>query len=139
MSSMVTINKDAKRIWQEIEKVKNTKQTESVDPHYDAGPFAGDLKHHGDFNKMKEEINKDPNYNVYPERGPNDLEQRIHDLMKINVEHHNLNAELRKDIKQLEQKVEFYTIQLDQLKKENQELRGKQQNPVANLRDKGGL
>ena len=88
---------------------------------------------------MKEEINKDPNYNVYPERGPNDLEQRIHDLMKINVEHHNLNAELRKDIKQLEQKVEFYTIQLDQLKKENQELRGKQQNPVANLRDKGGL
>ena len=32
---MVTSNKDAKRIWQEIEKVKNTKQTESVDPHYE--------------------------------------------------------------------------------------------------------
>ena len=92
-----------------------------------------------DFNKQLEEINKDPNYNVYPKRGPNDLEQRIHDLMKINVEHHNLNAELRKDIKQLEQKVEFYTIQLDQLKKENQELRGKQQNLISNLRDKGGL
>ena len=139
MSSMVTSNKDAAKIWAEIEKVKNSKQTESVDLSNAAGPFAQDLKHHNDFNKMKDEINKDSNYNVYPERGPNDLEQRIHDLMKINVEHHNLNAELRKDIKQLEQKIEFYTIQLDQLKKENQELTGKQQNLISNLRDKGGL
>ena len=71
-----------------------------------------------DFNKQLEEINKDPNYNVYPKRGPNDLEQRIQDLLRINVEHHNLNAELRKDIKKLEQEVEFYKIQCKQLKEE---------------------
>jgi len=71
-----------------------------------------------EFNKQLEEINKDPNYNVYPKRGPNDLEQRIEDLLRINVEHHNLNAELRKDIKKLEQEVEFYKIQCKQLKEE---------------------
>ena len=71
-----------------------------------------------DFNKQLEEINKDPNYNVYPKRGPNDLEQRIEDLLRINVEHHNLNAELRKDVKKLEQEVEFYKIQCKQLKEE---------------------
>ena len=71
-----------------------------------------------EFNKQLEEINKDPNYNVYPKRGPNDLEQRIQDLLRINVEHHNLNAELRKDIKKLEQEVEFYKIQCKQLKEE---------------------
>jgi|TARA_R100001079_G_scaffold77916_1_gene42321 hypothetical protein len=71
-----------------------------------------------EFNKQLEEINKDPNYNVYPKRGPNDLEQRIEDLLRINVEHHNLNAELRKDVKKLEQEVEFYKIQCKQLKEE---------------------
>ena len=71
-----------------------------------------------EFNKQLEEINKDPNYNVYPKRGPNDLEQRIQDLLRINVEHHNLNAELRKDMKKLEQEVEFYKIQCKQLKEE---------------------
>ena len=71
-----------------------------------------------DFNKQLEEINKDPNYNVYPKRGPNDLEQRIQALLRINVEHHNLNAELRKDVKKLEQEVEFYKIQCKQLKEE---------------------
>ena len=71
-----------------------------------------------DFNKQFEEINKDPNYNVYPKRGPNDLEQRIQDLLRINVEHHNLNAELRKDIKKLEQELEVYKIQCKQLKDE---------------------
>ena len=71
-----------------------------------------------EFNKQLEEINKDPNYNKYPKRGPNDLEQRIEDLLRINVEHHNLNSELRKDIKKLEQEVEFYKIQCKQLKEE---------------------
>ena len=54
-----------------------------------------------EFNKQLEEINKDPNYNKYPERGPADLEQRIEDLLRINVEHHNLNAELRKENSEL--------------------------------------
>ena len=71
-----------------------------------------------EFNKQLEEINKDHNYNVYSKRGPNDLEQRIEDLLRINVEHHNLNAELRKDVKKLEQEVEFYKIQCKQLKEE---------------------
>tara|TARA_Y100001972_G_C7454930_1_gene232561 strand:+ start:148 stop:393 length:246 start_codon:yes stop_codon:yes gene_type:complete len=71
-----------------------------------------------EFNKQLEEINKDPNYNVYPKRGPNDLEQRIEDLLRINVEHHNLNAELRKDNKKLQGEVEFYKIQCKQLKEE---------------------
>ena len=71
-----------------------------------------------EFNKQLEEINKDPNYNVYSKRGPNDLEARIEDLLRINVEHHNLNSELRKDIKKLEQEVEFYKIQCKQLKEE---------------------
>ena len=57
-----------------------------------------------EFNKQLEEINKDPNYNKYPERGPADLEQRIEDLLRINVEHHNLNAELRKEIKNVSQR-----------------------------------
>ena len=30
-----------------------------------------------------------------------ELKERIHDLLKINVEHQNLNAELRKDVKYL--------------------------------------
>ena len=29
-----------------------------------------------------------------PGRGPNDLEERIEDLMKINLSHQNLNADL---------------------------------------------
>ena len=71
-----------------------------------------------EFEKQLKDINKDPNYNVYPERGPNDLEARIEDLLRINVEHHNLNAELRKDIKNLEKQIEFYKIQCKQLKEE---------------------
>tara|TARA_R100000664_G_scaffold21436_1_gene30744 strand:- start:591 stop:842 length:252 start_codon:yes stop_codon:yes gene_type:complete len=71
-----------------------------------------------EFEKQLKEINKDPNYNTYPERGPNDLEARIEDLLRINVEHHNLNSELRKDIRKLEQEVEFYKIQCKQLKEE---------------------
>ncbi len=45
-----------------------------------------------EFNKQLVEINKDPNYNNYPERGPADLEQRIDDLLKINVEHDDQNS-----------------------------------------------
>ena len=72
-----------------------------------------------EFNKQLEEINKDPNYNKYPERGPADLEQRIEDLLRINVEHHNLNAELRKEIKYLKERAEYYQDMCDQLRKEN--------------------
>ena len=86
-----------------------------------------------------EEINKDPNYNNYPKRGPNDLEQRIEDLMRINVEHHNLNADLRKEIKYLKERAVFYQEQCDQLKKENIELRGMGKDFLNEHRNKGNL
>ena len=33
-----------------------------------------------------------------------ELKERIHDLLKINVEHQNINAELRKDVKYLRER-----------------------------------
>ena len=57
------------------------------------------------------------------ERGPNELEERIADLMRKSLSHQNLNAELRKEVSYLKDQVEFYKIQSDQLKKENTDLR----------------
>ena len=57
------------------------------------------------------------------ERRPNDLEERIADLMRISLSHQNLNAELRKEVSYLKDHVEFYKIQSDELKKENTDLR----------------
>ena len=85
------------------------------------------------FEKQLKEINKAPNYNDYAERGPNDLEARIDDLLKINVEHHNLNADLRKEIKYLKERAVFYQEQCDQLKKENRELRDMGKESLFNL------
>ena len=48
-----------------------------------------------------------------------ELKERIHDLLKINVEHQNLNADLRKEVKYLKERAVFYQEQCDQLKKEN--------------------
>ncbi len=91
------------------------------------------------FQKQIDEINNDPNYNNYPERGPNDLEQRIEDLMRINVEHHNLNADLRKEIKYLKERAVFYQEQCEQLKKENRELRDIGKNFLEEHRNKGDM
>tara|TARA_R100001015_G_C4471259_1_gene54859 strand:+ start:44 stop:346 length:303 start_codon:yes stop_codon:yes gene_type:complete len=91
------------------------------------------------FEKQLEDINKDPNYNNYPERGPADLEQRIEDLLRINVEHHNLNAELRKEINFLQGKIEHYQIMTDQLKKENRELRDMGKDFIDEHRNKGNI
>ena len=52
-----------------------------------------------------------------------ELKERIHDLLKINVEHQNINAELRKDVKYLRERSQFYEEQCEQLKKENRTLR----------------
>ena len=92
-----------------------------------------------EFNKQLEEINKDPNYNKYPERGPADLEQRIEDLLRINVEHHNLNAELRKEIKYLKERAECYQDMCDQLRKENSELRNMGKDFIDEHRNKGDM
>jgi len=91
------------------------------------------------FEKQLQDINKDPNYNNYPERGPADLEQRIEDLLRINVEHHNLNAELRKEINFLQGKIEHYQIMTDQLKKENRELRDMGKDFIEEHRNKGDM
>ena len=69
---MVTSNKDAARIWAEIEKARAVGTEVTVE----------DAK----------------NLNNAPDRGPNDLEERIEDLMKIELSHRNLNAELRKNL-----------------------------------------
>ena len=75
-----------------------------------------------EFNKQLKEINKDPNYNNYSEERSKRFRGRIDDLLKINVEHHNLNAELRKEIKYLKERSTYYQDMCDQLKKENNQL-----------------
>ena len=92
-----------------------------------------------EFERQLKDINKDPNYNVYPQRGPNDLEARIEDLLRINVEHHNLNAELRKDVKYLRERSQFYEEQCEQLKKENRELRNMGRDFINEHRNKGDM
>tara|TARA_Y100000114_G_scaffold51175_1_gene46702 strand:+ start:292 stop:579 length:288 start_codon:yes stop_codon:yes gene_type:complete len=73
------------------------------------------------------------------QRGPNDLEQRIEDLMKINLAHHNINADLNKEVKYQTDQAKFYKIQVEQLKKENQELRNKQTDFIKQFRNQGDM
>ena len=68
-----------------------------------------------------------------------ELKERIHDLLKINVEHQNLNAELRKDVKYLQERSQFYEEQCEQLKKENQEFRQKSSDMISEFRNKGDM
>ena len=68
-----------------------------------------------------------------------ELKERIHDLLKINVEHQNLNAELRKDVKYLQERAQFYEEQCEQLNKENRELRSMGKNFIDEHRNKGNI
>ena len=68
-----------------------------------------------------------------------ELKERIHDLLKINVEHQNLNAELKKDIKYLQERSQFYEEQCEQLKKENRDLRSMGKNFIDEHRNKGNI
>ena len=86
--------------------------------------------------KMIEDIRSSDNT---PDRGPNDLEERIEDLMKINLSHQNLNADLRKEISYLRDHLSFYKTQTDQLKKENKELREMGKNFIDEHRNKGNI
>jgi len=86
--------------------------------------------------KMIEDIRSSDNT---PGRGPNDLEERIEDLMKINLSHQNLNADLRGDVKYLQDRVNFYQIQVEQLKKENQRLRDMGKDFIDGHRNKGNI
>ena len=68
-----------------------------------------------------------------------ELKERIHDLLKINVEHQNINADLRKEVKYLRERAVFYQEQCDQLKKENRELRSMGKNFIDEHRNKGNI
>ena len=68
-----------------------------------------------------------------------ELKERIHDLLKINVEHQNINAELRKDVKYLRERSQFYEEQCEQLKKENRDLRNMGKNFIDEHRNKGNI
>ena len=68
-----------------------------------------------------------------------ELKERIHDLLKINVEHQNINSELRKDVKYLQERAKFYEEQCEQLKKENRELRSMGKNFIDEHRNKGNI
>ena len=68
-----------------------------------------------------------------------ELKERIYDLLKVNVEHKNLNADLRKEIKYLKDRCEFYLIQLDTLKSENRELRNMGKDFINEHRNKGDM
>ena len=98
---MVTSNKDAAKIWEEIEKARN------VTPRED--------------------------------RGPNDLERRINDLMAINKKHQQQNGDLMKDNLFYKKKAEHYQIMSDQLKKELEELKKKTVGVLTEFRNKGDV
>jgi len=55
-------------------------------------------------------------------RGPNDLEQRIEDLMTINRSHQKLNGDLRAEVMFYKKKAEHYEIMTKQLKEDNKHL-----------------
>ena len=86
--------------------------------------------------KMIEEAKSSNNT---PDRGPNDLEERIEDLMKVNLSHHNLNADLRKEVRYQTDQAKFYKIKAEQLEKENKELRRMGASFIDEHRNKGNI
>ena len=104
---MVTSNKDAEKIWQEICKARGMTQTTTVTDVQD--------------------------------KGPNDLEARIEDLMKINLSHQNLNADLRKEVRYQTDQAKFYKMKAEQLAKENKELREMGKSFIDEHRNKGNI
>ena len=68
-----------------------------------------------------------------------ELKERIHDLLKINVEHQNLNADLRKEVKYLKERAVYYQDMCAQLKKENRELRNMGKDFINEHRNKGNI
>ena len=55
-------------------------------------------------------------------RGPNDLEQRIENLMEINKSHLKLNGDLRAEVMFYKKKSKHYEIMSKQLKEDNKHL-----------------
>ena len=84
-----------------------------------------------DLNKQLDKIKED--------RGPNDLERRINDLMAINKKHQQQNGDLMKDNIFYKKKAEHYQIMSDQLKKELEELKKKTVGVLTEFRNKGNV
>tara|TARA_R110000751_G_scaffold40040_1_gene95131 strand:+ start:536 stop:820 length:285 start_codon:yes stop_codon:yes gene_type:complete len=85
------------------------------------------------FEKQIEDINRKE------DRGPSDLELRIEDLMRINLSHQNLNADLRKEISFLKKRGEHFEYMYNQLKKEKEDLHEKGQSMLNEFRNKGDV
>ena len=86
--------------------------------------------------KMIEDVRSSDNT---PGRGPNDLEERIEDLMRINLSHQNLNVDLRKEVRYQTDQAKFYKLCTQQLEKENKELRRMGANFIDEHRNKGDM
>ena len=85
-----------------------------------------------EFNQMLDNMKKD-------DRGPNDLEKRIEDLMRISLSHQNLNADLRKEVLFWKKKSEHFEYMYNQLKKEKEDLHSKSQSILNEFRNKGDV
>ena len=85
-----------------------------------------------EFNHMLDNIKKD-------DRGPNDLEKRIEDLMRISLSHQNLNADLRKEVLFWKKKSEHFEYMYNQLKKERDDLHKKGKDMLNEFRNKGDV
>ena len=85
------------------------------------------------FEKQIEDIN------TKEDRGPSDLELRIEDLMRINLSHQNLNADLRKEIAFVKKRGEHFEYMYNQLKKEKEDLHEKGQSMLNEFRNKGDV
>ena len=85
------------------------------------------------FEKQIEDIDKKE------DRGPNDLELRIEDLMRINLSHQHLNADLRTEAMFYKTKCEHFEYMYNQLKKEKEDLHSKGQSMLNEFRNKGDV
>ena len=68
-----------------------------------------------------------------------EIKERIADLMRINLSHKNLNADLRKEANYLKDRVDYYQNMCEQLKKENRELRNMGKDFIDEHRNKGNI
>ena len=84
-----------------------------------------------DFNKQLDKIKQ--------EKGPNDLEKRIEDLLAINKKHQLQNGDLMKDNLFYKKKLDHYQIMSTQLKKELDELKQKTVGVLTEFRNKGDM
>ena len=73
------------------------------------------------------------------DRGPDDLERRIEDLMRISLSHQNLNADLRKEVLFWKKKSEHFEYMYNQLKKEKEDLDKKGRSMLNEFRNKGDV